>query len=279
MQNFVSFFTTLSLIFTYIFGLGSINASNGYELIESRKLSPVISMFSGQGLCCDGEYFYTSGSLTAINFTGLAKFDLNMNCRKISGGIIPDEFQKKYNSDHIGGIDCANGFIYAPVEDDGYEYNFILLYDCETLDYTGTYYDMTSEHLTDGIPWCAVDGQNGYLYTSMFDPVDEILQYDLETMEFLRAIPLSEQLHRIQGGSVYGGNLYLSFDCEDPGTTETVYRLNTKTGEVKTEFIRELTNYDNEAEDICVYPLPDGSLIHTLDYDKLICANVMHFGK
>ncbi len=60
---------------------------------------------------------------------------------------------------------------------------------------------MSSEYLTDGIPWCAIDRENGYLYTSQFHNVGEILQYDLETMTFLRAIPLKEKLDRIQGGS------------------------------------------------------------------------------
>ena len=268
-------------MFTYIFGLGTVTVSDGYKLVKNQKLSPVVSMFSGQGLCCDGEYFYSSGSLTAVNFTGLAKFDLDMNCKKVKSGSVPKEFTEKYGSNHIGGIDCAGGYIYAPVEGDidgkGYLYNFILLYDCESLEYTGRYYDLTSEYLTDGIPWCAVDRENSFLYTSMFDPVDVILQYDLATMELLQAIPLETQLHRIQGGSVYEGMLYLSYDCKDPGTRETVYRVNPATGEAVTQFIREVPNYDNEAEDLCVYPLPDGTLYHTLNYDKLICANVMHF--
>lgn len=72
---------------------------------------------------------------------------------------------------------------------------------------------MSSEYLTDGIPWCALDRENGYLYTSQFHNVGEILQYDLETMTFLRAIPLEEKLDRIQGGSVYNGMLYLSYDA------------------------------------------------------------------
>jgi hypothetical protein len=279
MNRIASFFTTLSLIAVYILGFGSVEVSDGYELIRSEKLSPFVSMFSAQGICCDGEYFYCSGAMTALNFTGLAKFGTDMKCKKVSGGSVPKEFREKYGSNHIGGIDCANGLIYAPVEGKGDRYNFILLYDCETLEYTGKYYDMTCEYLTDGIPWCAVDRENGYLYTSMFDPVDEILQYDLETMRLIKIIKLSEQIHRIQGGSVYEGMLWLSYDCKDPGTRETVYRVNPGNGKVVTEFIRTVPNYDNEAEDICVYPLEDGSLIHTVDYDKLICNNVMHFAK
>ena len=283
MDKLVSFFTTLSLILSWIFGLGSAGVTGDYELVSSKKLSPAVSAFSGQGLCCDGEFFYSSGAMTGVNFTGLAKFDLDLHCKKAKSGRVPKEFREKYGSNHIGGIDCANGLIYAPVEGDiegeGYLYNFILLYDCETLDYTGVYYDLTSEYLTDGIPWCAVDRENGCLYTSMFDPVDVILQYDLETMSFIRAIPLSEQLHRLQGGSVYEGELYLSYDCKDPGTREVIYKVDPADGSVSAVLVREISNYDNEAEDICVYPLPDGTLIHTLDYDKLICANIAHFKK
>ena len=283
MEKITAFFTSLALIFGYILGFGTVGVSDSHTLVKKQKLSPVVSMYSAQGLCCDGEYFYTSGSMTAVNFTGLAKFDLGMNCKKMKSGRVPAEFHDKYGSNHIGGIDCADGFIYAPVEGDidgeGYLYNFILLYDCETLEYTGTYYDMTSEYLDDGIPWCAVDRENGFLYTSKFNPVDEILQYDLKTMTFIKAISLSEQIHRIQGGSVYDGILYLSYDCKDPPTEEVIYAVNPESGEVKTEFVRTLPNYDNEAEDVCVYPLPDGSLFHTVDYDKLICANIMHFAK
>lgn len=280
MEKITSFFTTVALIFSYLFGFGTSTVSEGYELVKHEKLNAVNSMFSGQGLCCDGEYFYTSGTLTFINLTGLAKFDKNMKCIDRRANAVPKEFYEKYGSNHIGGIDCANGYIYAPVEGDidgeGYLYNFILLYDCETLEYTGIYYDLTSDRLTDGIPWCAVDGENGYLYTSKFDGVTEILQYDLETMEFIKAIPIDEELNRLQGGSVYEGILYLSYDVAD-STTEQVLAVDLADGSVEVEFTRSLPNYDNEAEDICVYPLEDGALFHIVDYDKLINTNINHY--
>lgn len=280
MEKIASFFTSVALIFTYLFGFGASTVSEGYELVRHEKLTAVNSMFSGQGLCYDGEYFYTSGSLTGINHTGLAKFDENMKCIERKSNAVPKEFYEKYGSNHIGGIDCANGYIYAPVEGDidgeGYLYNFILLYDCETLEYTGKYYDLTSDRLTDGIPWCAVDRENSYLYTSKFDGVTEILQYDLETMEFIKAIPIEEELNRLQGGSVYEGILYLSYDVSD-STTEQVIAVDLADGSVEVKFTRSLPNYDNEAEDICVYPMPDGSLFHLIDYDKLINTNVYHY--
>ncbi len=283
MEKFISFFTSIGLLLSYLFGFASAGVTDGFTVVSKQKLSPVSSLYSGQGLCFDGEYYYTSGSITALNFTGLAKFDSNMKRVAAKGGRVPAEFHDKYGSNHLGGIDCANGFIYAPVEGDiegkGYLYNFILLYDCETLEYTGKYFNLTSEYLDDGIPWCAVDSENGYLYTSKFDPVGEILQYDLETMEFIGAIPLSEQIRRVQGGSVYKGILYLSYDSKEAEESEIIYSVNPASGEVNTVFERTMPGYDNEAEDICVYPMPDGSLFHTLDYDKLICVNIHHVSK
>lgn len=281
MEKISAFLATVSLIITYLFGFGTYSVSDGYEVAGRQKLNPVVSACVGQGLCCDGDYFYGSGALTAVNFTGLSKFDLEMNCKMLRTGCVPKEFTKKYGSNHIGGIDCANGYIYAPVEgklDGEYKYNFILVYDCETLEYTGIYYDVSSEHLTDGIPWCAVDGRNGYLYTSKFNGVNEILQYKLDDMSFVKTIPLEKEIKRIQGGSVFNDILYLSYDVAN-STDEQVLAVDLTDGSVSLEMIRSLPNYDNEAEDICVYPLDDGSLFHMLDYDKLINANVNHYKK
>lgn len=279
MEKLASFFTSLSLILTYIFGFGTISTSDGYELVRKEKLNSAVSICSAQGLCCDGEYFYASGALSAVNITGLAKYDLEMNCKKIKFNAVPKEFAQKYGSNHIGGIDCANGYIYASVEgkiDGEYKYNFILLYDCDTLEYTGKYYELTSEHLTDGLPWCAVDAEGGFLYTSKYNGANEILQYSLEDMSLVKCIPLQQVINRIQGGSYYNGTLYLSYDVAH-STNEQILAVNPDDGSVSVEMIRYLPNYDNEAEDICFYPLEDGTLIHTLDYDKLLNVNIMHY--
>ncbi len=131
MEKIISFFTAIGLVFSYIFGFGSISVSDDYTLVKKQILSPVVSMHSAQGICCDGEYFYCSGAMTAVNFTGLSKFDTDMKCLKMKSGRVPAEFHEKYGSNHIGGIDCADGLIYAPVEGDGDAegnyHNFILL--------------------------------------------------------------------------------------------------------------------------------------------------------
>ena len=210
-----------------------------------------------------------------MNFTGLSKFDNEMNCLKVRTNAVPKEFTEKYGSNHIGGIDCANGYIYAPVEgkvDGKHLYNFILLYDCKTLKYTGIV-ERVSDRRHPVV--CDRQGKRISLH-SQFHNVGEILQYDLETMTFLRAIPLEEKLDRIQGGSVYNGMLYLSYDAAN-STQEQIIAVDPNTGSVRVEFTRYCPNYDNEAEDVCVYPMEDGSLFHVVDYDKLINANASHY--
>ena len=276
MEKITAVFTTLVLIFTHWFGTVPITVSDGYELIKTDRLNPIVSMFSAQGLCCDGEHFYASGSLTGVGFTGLARFDLNMRVKKLKAMALPKELKEKYGSDHIGGIDCAGGILYAPVEGEGYVHDLIVLYDCETLEYTGTYYDLSSERFGDGIPWCAVDAEAGLLYTSRFDNVTEIYQYDLKTMEYVGSIRLDQELFRLQGGSVYDGKLYLSYDVSH-SADEILWAVDLTTGHVTEAMTRHIQNYDNEAEDVCVCPLPDGSLFHFTDYDKLISTYVYHF--
>ena len=60
----------------------------------------------------------------------------------------------------------------------------------------------------------------------------------------------------------------LSYDAAN-STQEQIITVDPNTGSVRVEFTRYCPNYDNEAEDICVYPMEDGSLFHVVDYDKL----------
>ena len=276
-----SFFAALTMLAAYLLGTAAPTAGNGYEVTGQDRLLVADALRAAQGMCFDGEYYYTSGSVSALNMTSLAKWDKDLKRVRTASAAVPREFTKTYGSNHIGGIDTANGRIYAPVEgktDKGYEHNFVLLYDCETLQYTGTFYELTCDRLTDGIPWCAVDEENGLFYTSQYNGADEILQYDLDTMEFIGALPLSETLNKLQGGAVYDGTLYLSADVSN-SVTEVVYAVDLLTGTVRTELTRNMCSPDNEAEDIFVYPFADGSLIHVIDYDKLLGVNVTHYAK
>jgi len=234
-------------------------------------------MFAGQGITTDGEFYYTSGAMTAVKMTGLAKWDTKTFKRLgVNFQAIPDYFVKNYESDHIGDISYYNGFIYAAVEDVKEIHPFILLYDAQTLEYANICYELGTEHLPDGVPWCAVDAQRQLLYCSPFRDVTEIVAFNLSDMSFSHTIELSQEITRIQGGEVYDGTLYLSYDAAE-SVNEAVYAVNPDNGNVETAFERYLNGYDNEAEGMTVYPMADGSLFHILDYDKLLSVNIRHY--
>lgn len=269
----ISVFSAIALFFSGIAGTST--CSDNVKIVDRQKVSLVGALVAGQGIATDGEYYYTSGSIAALNITGLAKWDLDFNRVDMALGSVPKDFTEQYGSNHIGDIGCYNGYIYAPVEDDDYVRDFVLLYDCDTLEYTGTYYEITSPLLNDGIPWCAVDDE-GYFYTSAFDNVNEILRYRAKDMSFVDTIKLSETINRVQGADVYDGKLWVSYDVKD-SADEQVLSIDLESGKVETAFERYIEINDNEAEGIIVHPMQDGSLFHVLDYDKLVSVHIRHY--
>lgn len=114
MSKILSFLMSAVMIFSYLLGFGSIKTDGGYTVVRTDKLNSVLSLYAAQGICYDGENFYCSGAITAVNFTGLSKFDKEMNCLRVRTNAVPKEFTEKYGSNHIGGIDCANGIYTRP---------------------------------------------------------------------------------------------------------------------------------------------------------------------
>ena len=256
---------------------GDITCSPEAELIKTDKFTLDEALLMSQGITTDGEYYYTAGSIAALDLVGIAKWTVDGFEKVIYNHFaIPKDIKAKYNSDHIGGISYYDGKIYAATEDESDTYNLVLIYDAETLEYTGEYYDLGTEYLDDGIPYCAVDGENGYLYTSPFHDTDYILAYNLDDMSFSHKIMLSEPVDRIQGAEYYDGLLYMSYDVKN-SATEIIQTVDVKTGEVKNLFERTVSGRDHEAEGVTVYPMADGSFIHVADYDKLISVNIRHY--
>ncbi len=256
---------------------GDISCSPNAELINTDQFTLDESFLTSQGITTDGEYYYTAGSIAALDIVGMAKWTVDDFEKVIyTYNAIPKEIKEKYNSDHIGGISYYDGKIYAATEDATDTYNLILIYDAETLEFTGEYYDLGTEYLDDGIPYCAVDGENGYLYTSQFDDIDCILAYNLDDMSFSHEIMLSEPITRIQGAEYYDGLLYMSYDVEG-SATEKIQTVDVKTGKVETLFERTVSGRDHEAEGLTVCPMEDGSFIHVADYDKIVSISIRHY--
>lgn len=251
------------------------------ELISTDTFVFEKALLMGQGIATDGEYFYTSGAIAALDLTALAKFTFeDMEIVDSHVNPLPKECSSR-GDDHIGGISVYNGKIYASVEDsDEYIYPCIVVFDCETLEPTGEVYDLPKESYDDGVPWCAVDPETGYLYASKWNDIKTIYAYDInDGMKLVKEIPLQgiDTIHRIQGGEFFNGTLYLSNDCEDKDTIKNIYAVNIETGEVSVAAERDVGGDNVEAEGLTFWQSEDGSNMHVLDYNKVIGIFVHHY--
>lgn len=257
-----------------------VQSTDSAELVSTDTFVFEKALLMGQGITTDGEYYYTSGSIAALNLTGLAKFTADdMEIVKSRVNPLPKECSRRGNN-HIGGISYYNGKIYAPVEGGDEVYACIVVFDCETLKPTGEVYDLHNELYDDGVPWCAVDPETGYLYASKWSNAKTIYAYDInDSMKQVREIPVKglSELHRIQGGEFYNGTLYLSNDTEDEGNFKNILSVNVETGEVAVAAKRDLGGENIEAEGLTFRPSDDGAVMHVLDYNKIIGIFVHHY--
>ena len=205
---------------------------------------------TSQGVTNDGEYFYFSGT------KNLGKADMETGeVFLVSSNAIPEELEEK-GCNHIGGLSYYNGYVYAAIED-GPDYNnsFIALYDAETLEYSGVYYEVPHELHLEGVPWCAIDVERGYLYTAEWSNATVLNVFDLETLELVKLVPLSQPIDRIQGAEIFNGVLYMS--CDEENDQKRIFSLDVETGEVNVLFTRNVGK-QFEAEDMTVFADENG---------------------
>lgn len=250
------------------------------DLVSSDTFVFDKALLMGQGITTDGEYYYTSGSITALNLTALAKFTFD-GMKIVDSHVNPlPEICEERGNNHIGGISYYNGKLYTSVEGGDEVYACIVVFDCETLEPTGEIYDLPNELYDDGVPWCAVDTETGYLYASKWTDIETIRVYDINnSMKHVRDIDLNgmEKIHRIQGGEFYNGTLYLSEDIEDNGKLKNILSVDVATGEVKLAAERNVGGKNIEAEGLTFWEDEDGAVMHVLDYNKVIGITVRHY--
>ena len=231
----------------------------------------------GQGITTDGEYYYTSGCIAPIKVGLLAKIEIATGEIVLRNNFaIPPALIAK-GCDHIGGISYYDGLIYASLEGAPYENNFIVLYDAETLEYTGKFYPLEKAYHMDGVPWVCVDAARGYVYTGEWNHAVRLNIYDLETMEFSHHLELDAELHRIQGCEIFDGILYASSDTKDSGGVKEVFSVSLDTGAVSLAFTRN-TSEDCEAEGMTITGDGEGNpVFHVIDYDSLVAMFIRHY--
>ncbi len=247
------------------------------ELVSKDVFVLDKALLMGQGITTDGEYFYASGSITAIGLQSLIKLTFDdMQIVKTAVNPLPDVCKERGNN-HIGGISYYDGKIYASVEGGDDCYACIVVFDCETLEPTGEVYDLPNELYDDGIPWLAVDRETGLLYASKWNDADYIRVYDISNgMKNVDNIELSETIHRTQGGEFYNGTLYLSIDNKDHESHKKILSVDVKTGKVDVAAIRDVGG-DVEAEGLTFWENEDGAVMHVLDYNKFVGIFVHHY--
>ena len=270
------FAVVFAALLTLTNGVNGLLNGDIYPYDSNSKVVGLESLERAQGVTTDGEYWYFSGktSLVKIGFDNQTVYAYNYKA-------LDGELSENYNSKHIGGISYYDGYIYASLEDSKqWQHPVIALYDAETLEYTGICHEVSSEILTRGIPWVAVDAENGFIYASHSKTVEEIHCFDLDTFEYVKSFAVSDPMDAIQGGEVYKGKLYVGTN----DSTRAVYTIDVKSGKVEKLFDRIMyqpkliDNFGGEGEDLTVYPMEDGTLIHALDIGALfIDSNLRHY--
>lgn len=218
---------------------------DGAEIIGKNTYVLFDYQVTSQGVTNDGEYFYFSGN------EHLGKADMQSGeISLISIDAIPDELKDK-GCNHIGGLSYYNGYVYAAVED-GPDYlnSFIVLYDADTLEYSGKYYALPHELHIEGVPWCAVDVERNYLYTAEWTNATVLNVFSLDDMSLVKTVALSEPIDRIQGAEMFGGKLYMS--CDEENDMKRIFTLDVETGEVAVSFVRNIGK-GFEAEGLTVF--------------------------
>ena len=270
------FAVVFAALLTLTNGVNGLLNGDIYPYDSNSKVVGLESLERAQGVTTDGEYWYFSGktSLVKIGFDNQTVYAYNYKA-------LDGKLSENYNSKHIGGISYYNGYIFASLEDSKqWQHPVIALYDAETLEYTGICHEVSSEILTRGIPWVAVDAENGFIYASHSKTVEEIHCFDLDTFEYVKSFAVSDPMDAIQGGEVYKGKLYVGTN----DSTRAVYTIDVKSGKVEKLFDRIMyqpkliDNFGGEGEDLTVYPMEDGTLIHALDIGALfIDSNLRHY--
>ena len=247
------------------------------ELISTDNFIFDQALLTGQGITTDNEYFYTSGTITGINTTALAKLSIDpMEVIDFKLNPLPKVCTNRGNN-HIGGISYYNGKIYAPVEGGDEVYACIVVFDADTLEALEVY-DLPNELFPSGVPWCAVDPDTGYLYASIWKSTKVIHVYDTnDSMKHIDTIALKQPISHIQGAEFLNGTLYMSQDTRNKGSIRDILKVDIATGEVSVAAERDISSEKFEAEGMTFTQSENGPILHVLDYDKFIGIAVNHY--
>lgn len=275
MDRFIKVMATVLSVFAIV--TANINGLfNGdiYPYESATRTVGLETLQRTQGVTNDGKYWYFSGKFT------LSKVDIETN-ETVAVNYNPYADFEDMGIDHMGGIGYYDGYIYASLEDSHiFDHPVVAVFDAETLEYTGKMIEFDTQLMTRGCPWVCCDAESGYFYVAECNDSEEIFCFDLDTMEYVKSIPLSQPVDEIQGAEVYNGCLYAA--TNDP--TRAVYQIDLSDGSVTKYFDRimfyseHIDNLGGEGQGITVLEMEDGTVFHALDIGTLfIDSNLRHY--
>ena len=189
---------------------------------HTYKLAGSVEVDGRQGVCCEGDYYWVSGS------TSLTKYDRDW--KVVAQNLKPFEgYDAEVN--HIGDIDVHNNELYVGVEYfmDGVGKNIqIAVYDGDTLQLKRTFpFKPESGQLEcSGI---AVDPDAGDVWMCSWVGEESgryLYRYDLGTGEYKGKIHMQMPPQWLQGIACYDGSLYMTADdgTADDDEPDHLYR-------------------------------------------------------
>ena len=238
--------------------------SGDSRLVGSRYYTGTDFYASAQGITNDGTYYYCTGTVLPLRFHGLSKIDMRTGRVVMKKErYLPEELAWQ-NFNHYGGCTYFENKLYVAVEDRNRLHPCLAVFSAETLEFTGQYRILGPAIQPNGnLPWCAADKDNRLLYTGYFNHCDHINVFHIDTLAFLRHIPISRVVEHTQGGEMWGGLIYIS--CHDTWRKKHIYSIDPATGETKLVMERDAGRNLVESEGITICPTPDGGFFHQLD--------------
>jgi 5-oxoprolinase (ATP-hydrolysing) subunit C len=226
-------------------------------------LKQVLPVAGRQGVACDGEFYYVSGS------TSLYKYNKD-------GELIVKEEDpfKGYSvaANHIGDIDVFADELFLSIEwfVDGQGKDIqIAVHDAQTLQFKRSFpFDEASGQLE--VSGIAVDREGRKIWMSSWvggDSGKYLYQYDLDSGQYLNKLELNTPPKWVQGVFFHQGRLFLTADDGDAELDEydhlyTVSLADENKGEVILDWTFEEVRRVGEIEGLAIDPKTDELLVH-----------------
>lgn len=241
---------------------------------KTYTLKDAFEVAGRQGVACDGEYYYVSGS------TALFKYDLYGYL--VASNEHPFE-GLELEANHIGDIDVFDGEIYAGIEYfmDGVGKNIqAAVYSCETLEWKRSI-NWEPESGQVEVSGLGVDRENGRLYMTDWVNGSHIYRYRLDDGSYEGKTKLKPAPAYQQGIFIKDGHAYITADDGDAENNEPdrIYRLSVKPNisgsyplSASVEAFRTMSDFHRcgEIEGLCFNPLNDDLVVLTNRGSRII---------